>query len=180
MPNQGDNAIERICRWIALLRNLDLGRPHPLLGSATLAVTLIEGGQNINSIPDFAQFSVDLRTLPGQSHERILRDLQHLFGNKAEIAILTDFSGFSTDPDESMAKPLLQILKSRTGRDPSIEGAPYFTDASALVPGFRNVPTVVIGPGEAAQCHKTDEFCFVQNIRNACEIYGELIRNICR
>lgn len=100
--------------------------------------------------------------------------------NKTEIGVLTDFSGFSTDPDESMAKPLLQILKSRTGRDPSIGGAPYFTDASALVPGFRNVPTVVIGPGEAAQCHKTDEFCFVQNIRDACAIYADLVRKLCR
>lgn len=180
MPSQGDNAIERICRWIALLRDYDLGPPHPLLGPATIAVTLIEGGQNINSIPDFAQFSADLRTLPGQSHQRIVRDLQRLFGEEAEIAILTDFGGFSTDPDQSMARPLLEILRSRTGRDPSIEGAPYFTDASALVPGFRDVPTVVIGPGEAAQCHKTDEFCFVQNVKDACEIYSELIRNLCR
>ncbi|MGH6679613.1 MAG: M20 family metallopeptidase [Bradyrhizobium sp.] len=180
MPNDGDNAIERICQWIGLLRDHDLGPPHALLGPATMAVTLIEGGQNINSIPDFAQFAADFRTLPGQSHERIVHDLQHLFGNKAEIAVLTDFSGFSTDPDESMAKPLLQILKSRTGRDPSIGGAPYFTDASALVPGFRNVPTVVIGPGEAAQCHKTDEFCFVQNIRDACGIYADLVRKLCR
>ncbi len=180
MPEEGDNAVERICQWALLLRNHDLGAAHPLLGRATIAVTLIEGGQNINSIPDLAQFCADLRTLPGQSHQQIVRDLRELFGNKAEITVLTDFNGFSTDPEEPMAKPLLEILKSRTGREPSIAGAPYFTDASALVPGFGNVPTVVIGPGEAAQCHKTDEFCLVQNVRDACDIYGELIRRLCR
>jgi succinyl-diaminopimelate desuccinylase len=179
MPEEGDNAIERICRWVDLLGNHNFGAAHPLLGSATLAITLIEGGQNINSIPDFAQFSADLRTLPGQSHDAIVRDLQELFGKEAEITILTDFSGFSTDPKDPTVRPLLEILKSRTCQEPAIEGAPYFTDASALVPGFQDVPAVVIGPGEAAQCHKTDEFCFVQNISDACDIYSELIRKMC-
>jgi succinyl-diaminopimelate desuccinylase len=180
MPEEGDNAIDRICHWAALLRDHHLGSADPLLGHPTAAVTLIEGGQNINSIPDLAHFCADLRTLPDQSHQQIVRELQQLFGNAAEISILTDFIGFSTDPEEPVAKPLLEILKTRTGREPSIGGAPYFTDASALVPGFRNAPTIVIGPGEAAQCHKTDEFCLVQNVRDACDIYGELIRRLCR
>jgi succinyl-diaminopimelate desuccinylase len=59
-------------------------------------------------------------------------------------------------------------------------GAPYFTDASALVPALGNVPTVVLGPGEAEQCHRTDEFCHVERIGDAFEIYGELIRRVCR
>jgi succinyl-diaminopimelate desuccinylase len=179
MPHEGDNAIETICRWIDLLRVHDFGPAHHLLGSATLAVTLIQGGQNLNSIPDFAQFSADLRTLPGQSHAAILNDLQGLFGSEAEIAVLTDFVGFSTDPPDSAVRPLLEILKSRNGQEAVVAGAPYFTDASALVPGFRNVPTIVIGPGESAQCHKTDEYCLVQNIHDASDIYGELVRMMC-
>lgn len=179
MPTEGDNAIEKICRWVGLLARHDFGATHALLGSTTAAVTLIEGGQNINSIPDAAHFSVDLRTLPDQSHDAIVRDLRDLFGKESEIAIVTDFRGFATDPNDARAKPLLDILRSRTGEEPVIRGAPYFTDASALVPGFQNVPTVVLGPGEAAQCHKTDEFCFVRNIEEACEIYQELIRRMC-
>jgi succinyl-diaminopimelate desuccinylase len=178
MPEEGDNAIEKICRWIGLLSRYDFGPPHPLLGLTTAAVTLIEGGQNINSIPDAAHFSVDLRTLPGQSHDAIVRGLKDSFGG-AEIAVLTDFGGFSTELNEVRAKPLVEVLRSRTGEEPVIQGAPYFTDASALVPGFHNVPTVVVGPGEAAECHKTDEFCLVENIKKACGIYRELIQRMC-
>lgn len=45
----------------------------------------------------------------------------------------------------------------------------------ALVPGFDHAATVVIGPGEAAQCHQTDEFCYVHQIDEAFHIYTALM-----
>lgn len=45
---------------------------------------------------------------------------------------------------------------------------------------FDNVATVVIGPGEAAQCHQTDEFCYVEHIDDAFEIYGSVIERMCK
>lgn len=74
----------------------------------------------------------------------------------------------------------MAILAERQGRPPVPGGAPYFTDASALVPAMGGAPTVVIGPGEAAQCHRTDEFCFVERIREAKDIYAELIGRMSR
>jgi succinyl-diaminopimelate desuccinylase len=73
----------------------------------------------------------------------------------------------------------MEILTDRLGWLPDPTGAPYFTDGSALVPGFGNVATVVIGPGEAAQCHQIDEYCYVNRIDDAFEIYSDLIRRIC-
>jgi len=92
---------------------------------------------------------------------------------------VTDFKGFATAPSHTAIEPLMGILEERLGNRPNPIGAPYFTDASALVPGFDNVPTVVIGPGEAAQCHQTDEFCYVHQIDEAFEIYTALIRRMC-
>ncbi len=34
-------------------------------------------------------------------------------------------------------------------------------------------------PSEAAQCHQTDEFCYVNQIDEAFEIYTDLIRRMC-
>ena len=93
---------------------------------------------------------------------------------------MTDFKGFATEPDDPNIQPLMDILTTRLGSPPRATGAPYFTDASALAPGFDNVATVVIGPGEAAQCHQTDEFCFVQQIRDAFDIYRALVQRMCK
>ncbi|MDB5591877.1 M20 family metallopeptidase [Enterovirga sp.] len=179
MPEEGENAISKAVDWIGRVQKLRFEASHPLLGRATAAVTTVTGGHAANAVPDLARFTVDFRTLPEDDHPSRLRELRALLGDEAEIEILTDFGGFATPPDSPAIRPLLDLLTGRLGRPPALLGAAYFTDASALVPGFGDVPTVVIGPGASAQCHKTDEQCAVAEIQAAKEIYGELIRRVC-
>ena len=65
------------------------------------------------------------------------------------------------------------------GAVPAVESAPYFTDASALVPMLGGPPTVILGPGEAHMAHQTDEYCVVDRITEAVEIDTRLIRDWC-
>jgi succinyl-diaminopimelate desuccinylase len=181
MPELGDNAIYKIAEWIRRLEAHKFPiQPHPLLGGTTASVTTVFGGQNINSVPDSAGFTVDFRTIPTHDHSHLIADIQKLCGEEAKIEVVTDFKGFASEPGDPHIQALMDILESRLGGRPPVTGAPYFTDASALVPGFSNVATVVIGPGEAAQCHQTDEFCYVHQIQEAFSIYGALIRKMCK
>lgn len=181
MPELGENAVYKVASWVGLIEALKFPEnEHPLLGRTTASVTTIFGGQNINSVPDSAGVTVDFRTVPGHDHQVLIADIQERLGAEASIQLVTDFKGFATAPDEPAIEPLMDILAARLGAPPVPAGAPYFTDASALVPGFNNVPTVVIGPGEAAQCHQTDEFCYVERIDEAFDIYTQLIDRICR
>jgi succinyl-diaminopimelate desuccinylase len=179
MPEEGVNAVEAAVGWIAALRDHAIPGAHPLLGRATACVTTIRGGENINSVPDLAEFTIDLRTLPDQDHDGIVAGLGRLFGPEAEIRVVTSFPGFSTAVDDPDAAPLVALLEASRGRPVVPAGAPYFTDASALVPGFGHPATIVLGPGEAAQCHKTDEFCRVDRILEAEAIYRDLILRLC-
>jgi succinyl-diaminopimelate desuccinylase len=140
----------------------------------------VYGGQNINSVPNSAGFTIDFRTIPAHDHGRLVSDIENICGDEAAIEIITDFAGSATDPNDPNIEPLMDILAARLGARPQPTGAPYFTDASALVPGFDNVATVVIGPGEAAQCHQTDEFCYVQHIDDAFDIDSSLIERMCK
>jgi succinyl-diaminopimelate desuccinylase len=181
MPELGDNAIDKIAEMICRLRSYHFNtQPDALLGPTTAAVTTISGGLNINSVPDAANFTIDIRTVPQHRHVEVLREVRTLFGVEAEISLVTDFPGFATGADDPALAPLIAILTDRNGAPPSFKGAPYFTDASALVPAFGQVATVVIGPGEAEQAHKTDEYCFVRRIEAATEIYYDLIEAMCR
>lgn len=181
MPWEGVNAVDRAAAMICTLNGYDFNlEPHPLLGVTTGSVTTFSGGENINSVPDLAEFTIDFRTIPSHPHAALIADITALFGDTAEIEVVTNFVGMSTEPDEPAIRPLLDLLQQRNGKAPHIAGAPYFTDASALVAGFDGVPAVVIGPGELEQCHKTDEYCFVAAIVDAAEIYGDLINRMCR
>jgi succinyl-diaminopimelate desuccinylase len=181
MPELGDNAVDKIAEMICRLRSHRFNAPpDALLGPTTAAVTTIKGGLNINSVPDAASFTVDIRTLPHQRHADVLSEMQTLFGAEADIAVVTDFPGFATGGDDPALSPLMAVLAERNGARPPFRGAPYFTDASALVPALNQVATVVIGPGEAEQAHKTDEYCYVHRIETATEIYYDLIEAMCR
>ena len=52
---------------------------------------------------------------------------------------------------------------------------PYLTDGSVLQSGYGDVPTIILGPGQPEMAHQTDEFCYVDNLEQAVEIYKNII-----
>jgi succinyl-diaminopimelate desuccinylase len=56
----------------------------------------------------------------------------------------------------------------------------YFTDAAALRGPLGTPPTLILGPGESAMAHQTDEYCRVDAIVEATALYGDLIRDWCK
>ena len=73
MPHFGLNAIYKAARAIGNFERFSFDvAPHPLLVGPTLNVGTIKGGMNLNSVPDLAEFTIDIRTIPGQDNETIL------------------------------------------------------------------------------------------------------------
>ena len=66
-----------------------------------------------------------------------------------------------------------------TGERAPVGPATYFTDASVLTPAYGGIPTVVLGPGEMALCHQTDEYCQVDRIDQSVEAYLQIARSWC-
>ncbi|MCL4371484.1 MAG: M20/M25/M40 family metallo-hydrolase [Chloroflexi bacterium] len=50
-------------------------------------------------------------------------------------------------------------------------GAPFGTDASELAPA---IPCVVLGPGDIAQAHTSEEWVELEQVAQAAEVYAEL------
>jgi succinyl-diaminopimelate desuccinylase len=174
MPEAGDNAIYKAAGIVTRLRTLKFGVPsHPLLGPPTLNVGTIEGGMNINSVPDRARIGVDIRLLPGQTEDGIRRQLLEACGESTEIERLEGAGSVETDSGH----PWVREVVGLAGATP--RGAPYFTDASVLTPALGNVPTVILGPGEAAMAHKTDEYCHVSKLEAAVELYVRIAESWC-
>lgn len=177
MPHLGVNAAFKAARAITALENFQFNvAPHPYLGSPTLNVGTVRAGLNVNSVPDLAEIGVDIRSIPGLDHSRIQEHLKAELGEEVSLETTVDVGAIWTDPASPWIKDVYGIVGEVTGQNAGSEPqtAPYFTDASALTPAFGNPPTIILGPGEAAKAHQTDEYCSVQRIREASTIYSRI------
>jgi succinyl-diaminopimelate desuccinylase len=180
MPERGDNAIYKAARAVTALENFDFNvSQHPILGLPTLNVGTITGGININTVPDRATITIDIRTIPGQSSSKIFQNLQSVLGEDVELECITDAGSLSSDPQNTWIQEVFEILESYLEERPEPWGVTYFTDASALTAAFGSPPTLILGPGETTMAHKTDEYCYVSKLESATEIYLEIARRWC-
>src|SRR5215813_62506 len=178
MPEKGINAVHKAARAVTALQDFDFSfARHDILGSPTLNVGTIQGGLNINSVPDRAVIGIDIRTIPGQSHVKIRDHLKSYLGDEVTLSTLLDAESVWTSPDNPWIGEVFRIASDVAGFGNEIAAAPYFTDASVLTPAIGSPPTVIIGPGELALAHQTDEFCLVSRIEQATEIYSRIVRH---
>ena len=83
-PWQGENAIEKAARDI--LRLKELAQPvHPLLGAATLQVTMIKGGVRTNVVPPECTLEVDARTVPELDNRALFERVKALVESEVDL-----------------------------------------------------------------------------------------------
>ncbi len=180
MPEEGRNAIYMASRAIDALRRFDFGvPPHPVLGGPTLNVGWINGGMNVNSVPDRAAFGVDIRLIPEMDIPALKAGLREAVGPDLEVTFGTEAGAIWSEPDDPWIADLRGMMADASGHPPPPGGAPYFTDGSALRVGYGGPPTIILGPGEPRMAHQTDEFCHVARIEEAAELYTGIIRRWC-
>ena len=180
MPEKGVNAVYKAARAVAKLEDFGFNvAPHPELGSPTLNVGTIEGGLNINSVPDRCLMRIDCRTIPGQSHAELGASLDSYLGDDVILETLMGVEGVWTDPEHPWMQEVYAIMADILGERPEPRGATYFTDAAFLTPAYGGVPTVILGPGEPSMAHQTDEYCELDRLPEAVEAYTRIATAWC-
>lgn len=176
MPEQGDNAVYKAARAVDRLSAFAFNvADHPTLGSPTLNVGTLHGGLNINSVPDRAEIGIDMRTIPAIDHAVLQKTVLAHMNENVDIEVVIDLPSVWTSPQLPWIASILRIAAEITGAHPVIKTATYFSDASVFTPALGGVPTVILGPGEPAQAHQTDEWCETERIRQAVLIYRAII-----
>jgi succinyl-diaminopimelate desuccinylase len=177
MPELGDNAVLKAARGVLRLaeHGFDATR-HNHLGGPSLNVGSLHGGLNVNSVPDQAEVQIDIRTVPGQSNAAISEDVARVIGEGAELSRIVDVGAVASNPQNEWISDVFDLYERVSGQRVDPRGAPFFTDASVLTPAMGGVPTLIMGPGETAMAHKTDEYCHLSKIEAAVELYAEILR----
>lgn len=175
MPERGVNAIYKAAKAISKLEDFGFNeKPDPLLGSPSINVGTVAGGMNVNSVPDFAEFTVDIRSISERSHDRTMEQISSYLGDAVTLEAFVDLKPVKTAPDNPFVTCAYQVVQNELGIEPEPRTLPFFTDASILAEAL-STSAVIIGPGETAMAHQTDEYCFVDRIPECVEIYRSLI-----
>jgi len=155
-PLEGRDAILRMGRVLARLealgRQLEEGPSHPLLGTASLHASTIEGGHELSTYPARALLQLERRTLPGEplrtAYTEIGRILDDLRREDPEIEVdaqpMFERDAYLIDPASMLPSLAMEAARAMGGK-PMQTGTTFWTDAGIL--GAAGIPTVIFGPG---------------------------------
>jgi succinyl-diaminopimelate desuccinylase len=180
MPHLGDSAVYKLARAVTALESYRFDGPeHELLGSPTLSVGTIEGGINVNSVPDRAAAGIDVRTVPGLDGDQVESGLEGVLDEEVRPERRLDLPPVATDPGDPWVAEVFDVMEPLIGERPEPRGLAYFTDAAALTPAYGTPPTIICGPGDPGQAHQTDESCSVELLEAGAEGIFEIARRWC-
>ncbi|HWT77611.1 MAG TPA: M20 family metallopeptidase, partial [Candidatus Methylomirabilis sp.] len=162
MPALGRNAVMMMVALIGELEKTAFPyKEHPMLGGFSRSINTIAGGVKTNVVPDLCVATVDMRTVPGQDHQAILRQVESLISGlkgripdfQASVKIVNDRPPVETSPGEPAVQRFADVVAQVTGERPVPKGVQYYTDAAAFVPRLK-APVIICGPGNATLAHQ--------------------------
>ena len=171
-PHLGHNAITAAIPVLAALeeehRRLQSIPAETPLGAATLAVTLIGGGNGHNIIPESCDITLNRRLIPFEEPEEIMDRLDALVQKACSLPVERaagmGIAAFFQTPNT----PWIETLADWSGQRPEV--APYGTNALAYPDLSRE--TVIFGPGSIDQAHGAVEWVEISELEKAAAIYS--------
>jgi acetylornithine deacetylase len=179
-PHLGSNAITAMARVVLAIEEDTrsvAARKHPLLGSPTCNIGVIDGGRQVNMVPDDCVIEVDRRLLPGETpaevhaaYDRLVRGIPDVDA-WCEPPMLSD-EPLDTRIDAEVVKCGAAVLCG-LGLNAQPAGVPYGSDASKLARA--GVPGIVFGPGSIDQAHAAVEYVDCEEVQKAFEFYRAFV-----
>ncbi len=156
---RGVNAIEIAAQIIAEIKAMKTAhKKHSLLRGPTINIGTIRGGDKVNMVADFCEFSVDLRFLPGMSHKNILQRLRAVVASHAKqfkIEIDDMQYPYEISSQHPFVKNYMDELKAMR-----ISAGLRGSEGATVMTFFQKhkIPAFATGFGASGTAHTTDEY----------------------
>ncbi len=191
MPYAGVNPIPWAAHFVSALveedaRQQPRHRRHEHLGLPHITPTTIRapahGEPQFNVMAGEAQVTIDVRTIPGQDHAAILRDLEGVAARvraadpraRISIAVIEDRPWTETPRTDPVVRAVERACETVQEHPPRYGGVPGSTDGTFLH-AWAGIPIVTIGPGGREIPHQVDEYVDVAELVEAARIYAAAI-----
>ena len=167
-----------------LERTRESGPTHRLLGRGSLHASTIRGGVGMSTYPEECVLAIERRTLPGESTEKALKEIDTACATVRErhpqldVRVTLTTAQLPSDvPDDSPIVKRLRNALKREGESVRIEGLSAWTDAALL--NEAGIPTICFGPGDIALAHAAEEFVPIAEIETAKRVLTRVVSDWC-
>ena len=186
LPKSGANPIPAAAAFLTRIQALEgqyVARygSHPLLGEPSVTPTVLRAGDpaQLNVMHALALVGLDIRTIPGQEHAEIRRDLAaaadvavaDIAGCASDLEVIEERPWTETPRETPIVTAVERACRRVQGRPPRHRGVPGATDGTFLH-AWAKIPIVTIGPGDVAIPHQVDEFVPVGDLIEAGRIFA--------
>lgn len=155
---------------------------HPLLGRGSLHASSIEGGNGLSTYPERCTLIIERRTLPGESAEDVLEEVQtactRVQAKRPELRASVRLIEAQLPSDVSVDAPVVtRLTRALEAEDMEarIEGMSAWTDAAIL--NAAGIPAICFGPGDIALAHAAEEFVPIEEINKATTVLTRVARD---
>lgn len=154
-------------------------RTHPLLGHASLHAATIAGGAGWSTYPDRCTLRVERRTLPGETTEQVLAELegvrQRVAAYEATLDVTLRHVLTQAPSDVAADAPIVRALEAAMraeGETVLHEGMSAWTDAAIL--NDAGIPAICYGPGDITLAHADEEWIPLSEVEQATRVLTRL------
>ncbi|WP_035180108.1 ArgE/DapE family deacylase [Lentilactobacillus farraginis] len=182
-PAQGVNAISGLLQFAAEEKALFYQAPSdPILGAVRHSITVIGGGEQVNTIPDYAELSGNVRPTQSFDNQQVIALIQNAIAQinqqttyHLEFELIHSFRPVETAPNNSFVKLVNQAAADAfVGRKVGLEITNGATDASVFIKGNPTMPVVILGPDEKAVSHQVDEYTTLSGFYQVIAAYEDV------
>ncbi|MDR2179608.1 MAG: M20 family metallopeptidase [Synergistaceae bacterium] len=199
MPLSGNDPNWGVARFITELKQLEnfekdrLGH-HEFLGWPSFTPTVIRspaiGVGQLNVVPATATLTLDIRTVPGQDHAAIARQIRGIVTRlsrqfsegddkfHATVEQLDDRPWTEIPTDHPVVQAAARAYREVMGREEIYDGVPGATDGT-FIQAWGNIPVLVTGAGDRQVPHHVDEWLEIDDLVEAAKIFTLAILYFC-
>ena len=177
MPQLGVNAIQKLSKVLSSIDKFKMSySPHPLLSGPTVNVGTIKGGIAPNVVAGEAEAILDIRYVPSQTPEGIMKELHTFIESlrkhdpKIDVVIEKVSSQIPTEvsPDSDFVKLVSGAVRSVLGKEPKLVGIGGATVAKSYL--SHGIPAVMYGPGDERIDHIANEYIELDQVITAAKV----------
>lgn len=181
-PQFGVNAIDNLLACFAKVKETfsQFKQTDPVLGKITHNITQIKGGEQVNSIPSYAELTGNIRTIPTYPNqkffdefERIINELNAKPGFKLKISYMFPQEAVPGTADSELIKTAQQVYTSIWGHSAKIGGGLGSNDSAEFIKAKKHFDYLKIGPGSYTS-HQSNEYIKLDIYLKAIEFYQQL------
>lgn len=187
-PELGNNALDALVDFAAIERTLFDDVPRdPYLGELKHSVTILNVGEQVNTIPDEGELYGNIRPTSAFNNKQIVERLKSAVdevndknGAKLTFELIHDWYPVVSNPEDDFVQIALTVSQEVfsnyvEGKQPELITMNGATDASVFVKDNTNLPVIILGPGESNVSHQIDEYTTISSYLALVEIYKQII-----